>query len=66
MSAPRMTSTDPLKSKKQSFENTMLHNRLNHILTTCRCIPTASWQNRRDHILIDQNWKYGYLSEVGF
>jgi hypothetical protein len=57
--SPWMTPPDPLKSQKDSFENTVFQYRFFHVLTTGRSIATTSRKQRRDHILINQDWKYG-------
>lgn len=66
MSSPGMTSANSFESQQASFENPMLQNRLFHVLTACGCKPAACRKKRRNHILVDQNRKYGYISQAGF
>jgi len=65
MSSPRVALTDSLDPEKTSFKYTVFKDRLLHVLTTSRRIPTTAWKKWRNHILVDQYRKYGYLSKVG-
>ena len=65
ISSPRMALTDSLDPEKPSLNYSMFEDRLLHVLTTRRRIPTTGWKKRRNHVLIDQYRKYGYLSKVG-
>jgi hypothetical protein len=66
MSSPGVTSADTFESQHTTFQDAMLHHRLFHVLATSGCVPTARRKQGRNHILVDQNGKYGYLSQVGF
>lgn len=65
MSSPGMTSADSFKTQSTPFDHSMLQNRLFHVLTTGRSKATARRKQWRNNILINQNRKYGYLSQVG-
>jgi hypothetical protein len=66
MSSPRMTSPDSVYSHPTSFGYPVFEDGFFHVLTTGGGKSAARWKKWRDHILIYQDWKYGYLSQVGF
>jgi len=61
-----MASADPLESEHPSFPEPVLQDRLLHVLTACGSKTTTCRQEGRNDILIDQDRKYGNLSQVGF
>jgi hypothetical protein len=65
MSSPRMTSADPFEPQNPTFYRAMFQYGLFHVLTASRSIATTCRKEWGYDILINQNWKYGYLSEVG-
>lgn len=66
VTSPRMASADPLESEHPSFPEPVLQDRLLHVLTACGSKTTTCRQEGRNDILIDQDRKYGNLSQVGF
>jgi hypothetical protein len=63
--SPGMTSPDPIDTHPSAFDDPVFENCLFHVLTAGRCKSAARWKKWRNDILIDQDWKYGYLSQVG-
>jgi hypothetical protein len=64
--SPGMTSPDPVDTHPTAFDDSVFENCFFHVLAAGRGESTARWKKRRYDILIYQDWKYGYLSQVGF
>jgi hypothetical protein len=66
MSSPWMTSPDPFHSHPTSFYHSVFEDGFFHVLTTGRSESATRGEKWGDQVLIYQDWKYGYLSQVGF
>lgn len=66
VSSPGMTPSDSLETQHASLKYPVLQYCLFHVLATSRCKSAASREEWRNYILVDQNRKYGYLSQLGF
>ena len=62
VTSPRVTASYPFDSQPASFENSMLQYCFFSILTTSWCIAATGRKKWRNGVLVDQNGKYGYLS----
>ena len=65
MPSPRMAAPDSFDPQISPFEDAMLQNGFFHVVTAGRTISAACWEKGRNHILVDQYRKYGYLAQVG-
>jgi hypothetical protein len=62
MSAPGVAPADSFETQHTALDHPILGNGLNHVLATGGSKSAACRKQRRYDILVDQNWKYGYLS----
>ena len=65
MSTPRVATHYPLDSQPTSFENSVFQNCFFGVLTASGRISTTCRKKWGNSVLIDQNWKYCYLSNDG-
>ncbi len=65
MPSPRMAAPDSFDAQITPFEDAMLQNGIFHVVTAGRTVTATCWEKGRNHILVDQYRKYGYLAQVG-
>lgn len=65
VASPGMAAGDSFDAHPASTKNPVLQYRLLSILAACRSKTATGRKQWRNGILIDQDWKYSYLSKYG-